>query len=82
MGNSFTMPDPSNSFRDLLDFLDSVKDWWPVGADLDSCEKAELAEAVVEETVRRIRAYVEWRSEMPLPGDGAYRADEQLPVNQ
>lgn len=81
MGNSFTMPDPSNSFRDLLEFLDNMKDWWPVGVGLDSTDPAELAKTVIEETVRRIRAYVEWRSEMPLPGDVAYRADEKLPVN-
>jgi Protein of unknown function (DUF1524) len=67
--------------KDLLEFLDNMKDWWPVGVGQASADPAELAETVIEETVRRIRAYVEWRSEMPLPGDVAYRADEALPVN-
>jgi len=76
------MPDPPNSFRDLLDFLDSMKDWRPVCVGLGSAERAELAETVIEEVVGRIRAYVEWRSQMPLPGDAAYQTREQLPVNE
>ena len=48
---------------------------------LDGTEQAELAETVIGEVVARIRAYIEWRSEMPLPGDAAYHEKELLPVN-
>src|SRR5271166_3073404 len=75
------MPEPSHSFADILDFLDRMKGWWPVGVGLESIAPADLAETVIEETVRRVRAYVEWRSEMPLPGDAVYQAEEPLPVN-
>jgi len=57
-----------NSFADILEFLDGMKRWYPVGLGVEGTEQIELAATVVEETVSRIRAYVEWRSELPLPG--------------
>jgi hypothetical protein len=75
------VPDLPNSFADILNFLDGMKGWQPVGLGLENTKQIELAATVVEETVGRIRAYVEWRSELPLPGDAAYLAGEYLPVN-
>src|SRR5207244_297591 len=75
------VPDLPNSFADILDFLDGLKGWQPVGLGLENTEQIELAATVVEETVSRMRAYVEWRSELPLPGDAAYLGGEYLPVN-
>ena len=75
------MPDLPNSFADILDFLHGMKGWQPVGLGLETTEQIELAGTVVEETVSRIRSYVEWRSTLPLPGDADYIAVEYLPVN-
>jgi hypothetical protein len=75
------VPDLPNSFADILDFLDRMKGWQPVGLGVENTEQIELSATMVEQTVSRIRAYVEWRSTLPLPGDAAYLAGEYLPVN-